>query len=570
MNIIGISFGYHDSASALIKGDKLVFADHEERYTGVKNDQSFPKQSLNECFKILGNEKVDAIIYYEDSIIKLDRIVKSNLKFNSFNPKLIVEAMIDWYKNEKFDPLEKIFFETKINKDKIHFVEHHRSHAASSFYLSPFESSTIITLDGVGEWETATISYGEKNKIKKLKSIRFPHSIGLFYSAFTSFLGFQVNEGEYKVMGMAAYGKPKYYDKVKKLISLNQNLQFEINQNYFDFEGVGEFPFNENFMEEFGIPRRPNVKSIEKNYFDIAASVQLVTEEFILEFAKNAANLTGSKNLCFSGGVALNSSANGRIIRETDLNLFVPPAAGDAGGAIGAALDFYYSKNQNNIKKILSSPFLGRVFSEDDICNALSKSYLKNFKKIDDTNNLLELVAKSLNEGKVVGWFVGASEIGPRALGARSILADPRGPGTQDLINEKIKFRETFRPFAPSVLAEEASKYFDIKNKLNFNSPENYMLSIAEVKKKYRVLLPAITHVNNTARVQTVFKEHNEIYYNLIEKFKSYSGIPILLNTSFNLKGDPIVGTPTDAINTFLSSGIDILILGNFFIEKET
>ena len=257
-------------------------------------------------------------------------------------------------------------------------------------------------------------------------------------------------------------------------------------------------------------------------------------------------------------------------MRETDLNLFVPPAAGDAGGAIGAALDFYYSKNQNNIKKPLSSPFLGRVFLEDDLSNVLSKSYLKNFKKIDDTNNLLEQVAKSLNKGKVIGWFVGASEIGPRALGARSILADPRGPGTQDLINEKIKFRETFRPFAPSVLAEEASKYFDIKNKLNFNSPENYMLSIAEVKKKYRDLLPAITHVNNTARVQTVFKEHNEIYYNLIKKFKYYSGIPILLNTSFNLKGDPIVGTPTDAINTFLSSGIDILILGNFFIEKET
>ena len=569
MNIIGISFGYHDSAVALIMNGICIFSDHEERYTGIKNDNSFPIHSLTECMKIVDKEEIDAIVYYENSILKLDRIIKSSLSFKNFYPRIVIDAMVHWYKNQKFNPSEKIFLETKICRKKIHFTNHHQSHAASAFYLSSFEKSAIITIDGVGEWETATISCGNKNKIEKVKSVHFPHSIGLFYSAFTSFLGFEVNDGEYKVMGMSAYGEPRYYEKIKKLVTFKEKGQFLIDQSYFDFVGAGDFPFNNKFIKEFGYPRKPESDLIESYYCDIASSVQLVTEELILKFVNEASNLVGSQNICFAGGVALNSSANGRIIRETDHDLFVPPVAGDAGGAIGAALHYYYKKNDNIMRKPLSSPFLGREFKEDDYEKAIKKSYLKKVNKFTKPKDLIKKVAEELSKGKVIGWFSGAAEIGPRALGARSILADPRGIGTQDMINEKIKFREKFRPFAPSVLAEEANNYFEIDRKLNLHSPENYMLAIANVREKYRDLLPAVTHVNNTARVQTVHKEHNENFYNLIKEFKRKTGIPILLNTSFNLRGEPIVGAPDDAITTFLSSNIDCLVLGNFIIGKD-
>ena len=573
MFIIGLSFGYHNSSVAVFENNKIIFAEQEERFTRVKNDNSFPMNSLKEALKFINDiNKIEAVIYYENPIKKFDRILKSNLSLKNFKPNLIFDALDHWYKNKKFFPENEISSFLKISKNKIVCIEHHLSHASSTFLLSPYKDSLIVTLDGIGEWETSTISLGKDKNIKKISSTKYPHSLGLLYSAFTSFLGFEVNEGEYKVMGMAGYGNPIYYDDIRKLIKVKKDATFEIDQKMFDFSSNSKYPFNKNFVKAFGKPREPesefNFKNIKhRNYCDLAASIQKVTEDVIIDIIKTGLKLVKSDNICIAGGVGLNSSANGRIIREVNNNLFVQPAAGDAGGAIGAALHYIHSKKGLK-RKTLTTMQIGSSYSDQECLESIDSFYLKNFKFIPDSNILTNIVSQLLYEGKVIGWFRGKAEFGPRALGGRSILCDPRGKSTKDKINEKIKFREIFRPFAPVVIAEKAEKYFDIKHSINSFSPESYMLAIAKVKEKYWSVIPAVTHCDNTARVQTLFEIQNEVLYRLLEKFENLSKIPILLNTSFNLRGYPIVGKPIDAIETFLYSDIDILVLENYIIKK--
>ena len=582
MYVLGISFGYHDSSAALIKNGEVIFAAQEERYTRIKHDNSFPKHSIKEALKFAKIElpDINQIAYYEDPLIKYSRVLNSISKniLSNFKKGILefYNETYDWIKYDKFNIKEKISSELNFPPQKIFISSHHLSHASSVFFNSNFKSSSIITIDGVGEKETITFSNGKNNKITKIKSFNFPHSLGLFYSTITAFLGFEVNEGEYKVMGMAAYGKPKYKDNVGKLIYFNKK-KFILNLDFFNFDNIENPPFTEKFILEFGDPRDPD-SSEQKDplnkkflyYADLAASFQSVLEDIVLKMIDQVVELTGEKNLCFSGGVALNAVLNGKILGKKKVNLYIFPAAGDAGTAVGAALYFYYSIL--NKERVFYKPqiLLGSEYEDKTVDQAIEFYNEKKFKKYNSDIDLVNEISKILQENKVIGFFQGRSEFGPRALGSRSILANPAKINMRDIINEKIKFREAFRPFAPVILAERAKFFFEIDKIDNFYQLENFMLSVTNVIPQKSHLFPSAISVDKTARVQIVWKENdkNSLLRKVLEKFDQDTGLPMLINTSFNRRGEPIVENPNDALKVFYYTDLDYLIINNYIISK--
>jgi carbamoyltransferase len=591
MNILGISCYFHDAAAALLHDGRLIAAAEEERFTRKKHDYEFPQHAIDFCLGVGGIEAADLdyVVFFEKPFIKFERLILSSMQTFPRSHAVFREAMITWL-GDKLWIKHLIQKRLGVPPSKIFFSEHHLSHAASSFFCSPFEEAAILTVDGVGEWTTASIGMGKGTDIKLLKEIRFPHSIGLLYSAFTAFLGFEVNEGEYKVMGMAPFGSPRYVDKVHKLVRISNDGSFELDLDYFCFHYSTEKTFNGKFEALFGPPRDPkalfftptsgypsyfgakpgNYEELGKQneyYADIAASIQAVTEEALLQMAQNAYKETGLKRLCMAGGVALNSVANGRILRETPFEqLYIQPSAGDGGGAIGAALYGYHMVLGKPRSFIMEHAYWGEEHGPETTESFLKQEGIR-YRLIDNGEKLIAYVVDRLHEGKVIGWSQGRFEWGPRALGNRSILADPRRADMRDLVNVKIKFREPFRPFAPSVLAERAEDYFVLPEAAE-HYPARFMLYVVDVRGDKREVLPAITHVDGTGRLQTVRKEVSPKYYRLIEMFGQATGTPVVLNTSFNLKGEPIVNTPQEAFHTFIQSGMDVLVLGECVVEK--
>ena len=592
MNVLGISCYYHDAAAALLRDGQLVAAAEEERFSRKKHDYDYPQTAINFCLESGGIQggDVDYVAFFEKPFRKFDRILMTALQTYPKSYKVFRESMITWM-------IDKLWVATKISsqlgipKDRILFCEHHMSHAASAFLCSPFEESAILTVDGVGEWVTGTWGVGKGNQIDLRKQMLFPHSLGLLYSAFTAFLGFEVNEGEYKVMGMAPYGRPRYVDKVWKLIRQDSDGSFSLDMDYFCFHRSTDKTFNGRFTQLFGEPRPPKMLfftqesgfptyfgdppanynelcTLNQHYADIAASIQRVTEEVLLGMARNIKKETGMKRLCIAGGVGLNSVANSRILRETGFEeLFVQPSAGDGGGALGAALwaDNMVLGNPRRFR--MDHAYWGKGYTDGEVSDFLETNHIP-YRHIEDDNRLLDVVVDRLQNGKVIGWFQDRFEWGPRALGNRSIIADPRNPHMKDIVNTKIKFREPYRPFAPSVLAECAEKYFDLPRAAQ-HYPARYMLYVVPVRECKQSSLPAITHVDGTGRLQTVFRQTNPRYYSLIERFAQATGMPAVMNTSFNLKGEPVVNTPANAFNTYSKSEMDMLVLGNFVVEKQ-
>ena len=590
MHILGVSCYYHDAAAALLQDGMLVAAAEEERFSRVKHDFSFPRHAIQFCLDQSGisGKDIDYVVFFEKPFRKLDRILMTILQTYPQSWRLFRESMISWMIDKLWVgmTLEK---ELGIGKDKLLFCEHHLAHAASAYLCSPFSEAAVLTVDGVGEWGTTTYGVGCGNNVRLLKEIQFPHSIGLLYSAFTAFLGFEVNEGEYKVMGMAPYGTPRYADKVWKLVQPNRDGSFSLDMDYFCFHYSTTHTYSQKFVTLFGEPRSNKLQfftretgfpkyfgsppsnydglcELNQYYADVAASIQRVTEELLLNLANQVHRETGLKRLCMAGGVALNSVANTRILKETPFEeLFVQPAAGDSGGALGAALWAYNSVLGKPRNFTMRHARWGRSNSDEEIDTFLRRNSIA-FRYFDD-NELLDLVVERLMQGKVVGWSQERFEWGPRALGSRSILADPRNSDMKDIVNAKIKFREPYRPFAPSVLGECAEKYFDLPNAQD-HLPAQYMLYVVPVRDSQRSVLPATTHVDGTARLQTVFREQSTRYYSLIERFGQATGIPVILNTSFNRKGEPIVNTTADAFDTFSKTEMDSLVIGNFLIDK--
>jgi len=592
-SILGISAFYHDSAAALIEDGNIIAAAQEERFSRKKHDPSYPFNAVNYVLnegKVKLND-VDHIVFFEKPFLKFERLLETYMAFAPKGFKSFSLSMPLWLREKLFQKrflFEKLQQHDERFKDirRIKFSEHHYSHAASAFYPSPFEEAVVLTLDGVGEWATTTVAIGKKNKLEMIKEIHFPHSLGLLYSAFTYYTGFKVNSGEYKVMGLAPYGKPRYKDLIiKELMDLKEDGSFKLNMKFFNY-ATGLTMTNKKFSNLFGQPVRDPKKDLLTDFhMDIASSIQAVTEEVVIRLTKNIANEYKIKNLCLAGGVALNCVANGKILRGKIFDdIWIQPAAGDAGGSLGAALAYWYhelKKPRQNFKDQMKGAYLGPKFSENHIEDQLNK--LKgNFNK-KTPNEISSLVAKELSQGKTVGWFQGRMEFGPRALGGRSILADPRSEKMQKELNLKIKFRESFRPFAPSILREEVSNWFE----LNYDSP--YMLLVANVKKDKqlsmseedsklfgidklnikRSSIPAITHVDYSARIQTVHKETNRKYYDLLDEFNKITGCPVLVNTSFNVRGEPIVCSVKDAFNCFMGTNLDILVLEDFLLYKE-
>lgn len=593
--ILGLSCFYHDSAAAIIKDGKIIAATQEERFTRVKHDLSFPENSVKYCLKTVNKDlhEIDHVIFYEKPLLKFERLLETYLHFAPNGFKSFVTSMPMWIKEKIYQ--KQIIFNELINIDykfnqinKINFCEHHISHAASAFYPSPFQESSIITLDGVGEWTTTSISQGLENKIKLEKEINFPSSVGLLFSAFTYFLGFKVNSGEYKVMGLAPYGDPKYVNLIlDKLLDLKEDGSFMLNMDYFDY-AINLQMTNKKFSELFNVPNRKQDEPLKQIHMDIAASIQKVLELVVLNIAKYVSKILPSKNLCLAGGVALNCVSNSKILKENIFEkIWIQPAAGDAGGAIGSALAFYYDelKNQRvflpkNDSDFMNGSYLGPEFSNSEV-----KEQLTRVGAIYEEKNYDEIyseVAKQILNQKAIGWFQGRMEFGPRSLGNRSILADPRSFEMQKNLNLKIKYRESFRPFAPSVLKEKTKEWFDIE----IESP--YMLFVADIQKDKKInvknlenykgldklkltrsTIPSVTHVDYSARIQTVDKKVNERFYNLINEFYKLSECPMLINTSFNVRGEPIVCTPIDAFHCFMGTELDILVCENFIMYKE-
>ena len=592
MNILGISCYYHDSAAALIRDGELIAAAQEERFSRVKGDRRFPSKAARFCLaqaKILPHD-LDYVVFYEKPFTKLDRIVKSCLQTFPRSYKLFREAMGDWL-TDKLWIDDAIHDNLNIPKSKILYSRHHISHAASSFFCSPFEEAAILTLDGVGEWTTAAVGVGKGTDISMDKEIRFPHSIGLLYSVFTSWLGFGVNEGEYKVMGMAAYGRPNYADKVQKLIGTADDGSFWLDMRFFSYHYALGQTFNKEFLKLFGEPRDPvsnfftpetgypsyfgqrpdnydDIGRFNQYYADVAASLQLVVEETILNMVRALHKETGQTNLCMAGGVALNSVANGRILRETPIkSLYIQPAAGDAGAALGAALYAYHMVMGRPRNLVMDHAQWGDAQQEGQVSSFLNSQGIR-YEYFEDEERLLDRVVDDLDRGKVVGWHQGRFEWGPRALGNRSILADPRRVDMKDEINVRIKFREPYRPFAPSVLADRAHEYFG-QNGADGSYPARFMLVVAPALPGNCDKIPAVVHVDGTSRVQLVHEDTTPKYYRLIKAFESATGCPLVLNTSFNLKGEPIVSTPEDSVRTFHHSGLDTLVIENFLVSKD-
>jgi carbamoyltransferase len=593
VDILGISCYYHDAAAVLLRDGKLIAASEEERFSRIKHDYGFPKMAIQYCLEAGGIKggDLDYVVFFEKPFRKLDRILATVLGTYPKSWKVFRESMITWVL-DKLWVASTIQTELGVSKDKVLFSEHHLSHAASAYLCSPFDESAILTVDGVGEWITATYGVGRGNNIKLFKQMDFPHSLGLLYSAFTAFLGFEVNEGEYKVMGMAPYGKPRYVDKVWKTVQQNSDGSFSLNMDYFCFHHSTDTTYSKKFEALFGEPRPhkllfftqetgfpayfgappSNIAELSKqnqHYADIAASIQKVTEELILGMARSLQKETGLKNLCMAGGVALNSVANSRIIRETPFEkVFVQPGAGDGGGALGAALWAYNTLLGQPRNFRMDHAYWGRQYGASEISTFLKESNIP-YRLVENEDQMLDQVVERLISGKVIGWYQGRFEWGPRALGNRSIIADPRKAEMKDIVNAKIKFREPYRPFAPSVLAEAAEKYFELPHAVD-HYPARYMQYVVPVKPSAHSILPAITHVDGTGRLQTVFRDQSPRYYKLIDRFGQATGVPVILNTSFNLKGEPIVTTPANAFNTFKKSEMDCLVLDNYVVDKSS
>lgn len=593
MLILGISAFYHDSAAALIEDGTPIAAAQEERFTRKKHDAGFPTLAVEYCLKERGItlKDVDHIVFFEKPFLKFERLLETYLAsvpkgFNSFRMAMPVWIKDKLFQKDKLIKLLEEFEDAGEVENKLLFAEHHQSHAASAFFPSPFEEAVILTMDGVGEWATASVAIGKGNELKTVREIKFPHSLGLLYSAITYYTGFRVNSGEYKVMGLAPYGEPKYADMIKEhLIDIKEDGSFWLDQSYFNY-ATGLTMTSKKFDDLFGAPPRTAEDKITQREMDLAASVQAVTEEVMLKMTDNLAKTYGIKNLCLAGGVALNCVANGRIVREGSFeNVWVQPAAGDAGGALGAALAGYYTelgqpRTVSGTMDSMKGSYLGPEYKQPDIESRLKDAGAV-FETLDD-DALMQETAKCLEQGHAVGWFQGRMEFGPRALGGRSILGDPRNPKMQKTLNLKIKYRESFRPFAPSILSDQVSNYFDHKG----TSP--YMLIVAPVAEQHRLdtgdqdkdlfgidklniprsEIPAITHVDYSARIQTVHEETNPRYHALISAFNEQTGCPIVVNTSFNVRGEPIVCTPEDAFRCFMGTEMDTLVVGNCLMRK--
>ena len=591
-SILGISAFYHDSAACLLKDGKIIAAAQEERFTRKKHDSSYPHYAI-EFVLSYGNlrlSEIDQIVFFEKPFLKFERLLETYVAFAPRGFFSFAKAMPLWIKEKLFQ--KNLLFNKLKNHDKnyksdqnIFFSDHHLSHAASAFFPSPFNEAVVLTADGVGEWATTTVAIGKNNNLKIEKEIHFPHSLGLLYSAFTYYTGFKVNSGEYKLMGLAPYGNPIYEDKIKKLIDIKDDGTFRLDQKYFNY-ATGLTMTNDKLDDLFGQkPRDSQNEKINQFHMDIAASIQKVTEEIMIKLAKAIREEYDIKNLCLAGGVALNCVANGKILKEKIFdNIWIQPAAGDAGGSLGAALALWHidqgNKRSVNSNDNMKGSYLGAEFTQEEIEKEL-KSIGANFEKVD-YEDLINKTSEFLSNEKAIGWFQGRMEFGPRALGARSILGDPRSDKMQKNLNLKVKYRESFRPFAPSVLREDVSKWFDI----DVDSP--YMLLVANInadkiiemneeqKKLFgidklnikRSEVPAVTHVDYSARIQTVTKDTNNRYYDLISKFKEKTGCPIVVNTSFNVRGEPIVNTPTDAFNCFMGTELDYLVIGDCILDK--
>jgi carbamoyltransferase len=595
-SILGISAFYHDSAAALVMDGRIVAAAQEERFTRKKHDSDFPGNAIAYCLHASGvqPEKLDYVAFYDKPLLKFDRLLETYLAFAPVGFRSFRLAMPVWLKDKIH--LRRILRNQlkSATNAKFVFTEHHESHAASAFFPSPFADAAILTIDGVGEWSTATIGVGEGSRIQLLRELKFPHSLGLLYSAFTYYCGFKVNSGEYKLMGLAPYGQPKFADLIRThLVEIKSDGSFWMNMDYFNY-CQGLTMTNARFHKLFGGPPRQPESQLEQRHMDIAASIQLVTEEIFLNMAREARQLTNKKNLALAGGVALNCVANGRLLRENIFsNLWIQPAAGDAGGALGAALFVWHQLLENprepEKQDSQQGSFLGPTFSDDEIARELEARKIPR-EKFNHEPELLAEVAELLAAGKIVGWFHGRMEFGPRALGARSILGDPRNPAMQSVMNVKIKSRESFRPFAPCVLKERAADFFDLPPEVE--SP--YMLLVTSVLEKHsktiseadqkimtadpdlrrrvnvvRSALPAITHVDYSARLQTVDEARHGRFYRLLQAFEKRTGCPVLVNTSFNVRGEPIVRSPPDALRCFLATDMDALVLENFILRKE-
>ena len=592
MHVLGISCYFHDAAAAILRDGELIAAAEEERFTRVKHDFGFPSRAIRFCLDQAGVEgrALDYVAFFEKPFVKFDRILQAAFAEVPRSGGLFRQAITAWL-------LDKLWVKNRIRDalgiaaDRILFVEHHQSHAASAFFCSPFDEAAILTVDGVGEWATATLGRGRDRQLEITHEIRFPHSLGLLYSAFTAFLGFEVNEGEYKVMGMAPYGRPTFVDEVRTLIEVSADGSFSLNLDYFSFQHSTTRTYSDKFISLFGAPRPPDslfftessgfpsyfgdrpsnaadLANINQRYADIAASIQQVTEETLVTMARAACERAGSTTLCMAGGVALNSVANGRIVREAGVtDLFIQPAAGDSGAALGAALYVHHHVLGHPRRFVMEHAAWGEAHSMDAIRAAAASASFR-AEEHDDEDRLLDRTAELLAAGRVIGWHQGRFEWGPRALGQRSILADPRRADMKDIVNVKIKFREPYRPFAPSVLNERADDYFETGGAAR-QMPARFMLLVEPVRPEARQLIPAVTHVDNSARLQTVVASASPRYYRLVDRFDRAVGVPVLLNTSFNLRGEPIVNTPAEAISTFARSSLDALVLDRLILYKD-
>ena len=587
MYILGISAFYHDSAACLVKDGEIMAAAQEERFTRKKHDFNFPVNAIKYCLKEAGISCNDLayVAFYDKPFLKFERILETYLAFAPAGIKSFITSMPLWLKHKLF--LKNLIKEELDYEKEIIFPEHHESHAASAFFASPFKEAAFLTVDGVGEWTTTSYGLGKENNIEIFGDIKFPHSLGLLYSAFTYYTGFKVNSGEYKLMGLAPYGEPKYVDAIlKEIVDLREDGSFKLNMKYFDY-CVGLKMINKKFEKLFGGPPRKSESEVTQRYMDVASSIQVVTEEIMLRMAKHIYKETKQKNLCLAGGVALNCVANGKILREGPFeNIWIQPAAGDAGGALGAALLVWYQylgnkRNADDINDFQKASYLGPAFSDEEIEAYLKENDIpyEQFNK----DEFCDKVANLIIDNKVIGWFQGRMEFGPRALGSRSIIGDARSRDMQSIMNLKIKFRESFRPFAPTVLEECVSNYFDI------DRPSPYMLLVASIRNDRRVKVsddaeelfglqklkvvrsevPAITHVDYSARLQTVNKNDNPLYHKMIDSFYKKTGCPIIINTSFNVRGEPIVCTPDDAFRCFMRTEMDYLVMGSFLLDKK-
>ena len=567
MYSLGISCYYHDSAAAILKDGHVVAAVEEERFSRKKFDDGFPRMAIDWCLKEAGitPEQINSVAFYDKPVLKFERLLDNYIAVAPRGLYSFLNVIPKWL-HKRLWIKEEIKKHMRGYQGKIIFPEHHMSHAAHTFFTSPFDEAAILTVDGVGEWSTTSFGSAENTSIKLTNDIRWPHSIGMFYSAFTYFLGFKVNEGEYKLMGLSAYGKPKYYDLIlNEILDVKNDGSLHLNLKYFAFT-YDKVMTNQKFAELFGIPRREENVKAEQIHYDIAASAQKVLEDIMLKMVNHVHKKTGMKNLCLGGGVALNGVANYRILKEGPFeSVHIPPSPGDGGSAIGCAQYLYYIHKkqrriivQDHAKRIQENVYVGPSFSNDEI-----KSFLEE-NNIDyeylTREQLLQTTAKLISEQNVVGWYQGKIEWGPRALGNRSILADPRDSKMKDVLNEKIKHRELFRPFAPSILEEYASEYFDL------TIPSPYMLFVAKVKKPDKI--PAVTHVDGTGRLQTVSREANPLYYDLINDFYKITGVPVVVNTSMNVRGEPIVNTPEQAYAMIIKTEMDYIMMGNYMIQR--